>query len=88
MRVGRLWVRVHIPKPAFNAVALLYRLGHRRLTMETDSTLVTRREDGTLVLALWHYGPPDGTGDQDVPLTTAMCLGILVESKGRVGIWP
>ena len=51
-----------IPKPAYNAFAILHHLGDTRLHTDADSTLVTRRKDGTLVLALWNYAPPDGTG--------------------------
>ena len=56
-----------IPKPAYNAFALLHRLGDVRLPSAADSALVTRRKDGTLVLALWNYAPPDGTGDKYTP---------------------
>jgi xylan 1,4-beta-xylosidase len=52
-----------IPKPAFNAFALLHRLGDRRLPIASDSALATRRADGTLVLALWNYAPPLGDTD-------------------------
>jgi xylan 1,4-beta-xylosidase len=48
-----------IPKPAFNAFALLHRLGQERLAVESESALVTRRADGALVLALWNYRDPD-----------------------------
>jgi xylan 1,4-beta-xylosidase len=51
-----------IPKPAFNAFAMLHRLGEERLPVDGDSALVTRRKDGALVVALWNYAPPDGTG--------------------------
>jgi xylan 1,4-beta-xylosidase len=51
-----------IPKPAYNAFALLHRLGTTRIAATSDSALVTRRTDGTLVLALWNYAPPDSTG--------------------------
>ena len=44
-----------IPKPAFNAFALLHRLGEQRLVSDATGTLFTRREDGTLVLAIWNY---------------------------------
>ena len=44
-----------IPKPAFNAFALLHRLGEQRLLSDAPGTLFTRREDGTLVLAIWNY---------------------------------
>jgi xylan 1,4-beta-xylosidase len=44
-----------IPKPAFNAFALLHGLGERRLANDAPGTLVTRRSDGALVIALWNY---------------------------------
>jgi xylan 1,4-beta-xylosidase len=47
-----------IPKPAFNAFALLHRLGSVRLELEAEAALFTRRADGGLVLALWNYAPP------------------------------
>jgi xylan 1,4-beta-xylosidase len=47
-----------IPKPAFNAFALLHKLGSERLPAESASALVTRRADGTLVVALWNYAEP------------------------------
>ena len=49
-----------IPKPAFNAFAMLHRLGDTRLAITSDSALATRRADGTIVLALWNYAPPVG----------------------------
>lgn len=42
-----------IRKPSYNAFALLHHLGEERLANAADA-LVTRREDGTLVLALWN----------------------------------
>ncbi|HEY8052709.1 MAG TPA: hypothetical protein VIE42_07870 [Steroidobacteraceae bacterium] len=52
-----------IPKPAFNAFALLHQLGEQRLESDADQALLTRRADGALVIALWNY--------QDVEATTA-----------------
>ena len=49
-----------IEKPAFNAFAMLHRLGDKRLPVSSDSALATRRDDGTVVLALWNYAPPVG----------------------------
>ena len=57
----------NIPKPAFHAFAMLHRLGTQRLAVNSDSVLLTRRSDGTLVLALWNYAPPDGTGADYTP---------------------
>jgi xylan 1,4-beta-xylosidase len=51
-----------IPKPAFYAFALLHRLGEERLQLDSDFALLTRKKDGTLVLALWNYAPPGQTG--------------------------
>jgi xylan 1,4-beta-xylosidase len=47
-----------IPKPAFNAFALLHKLGDTRLHSDSESALVTRRKDGTLAIVLWNYAAP------------------------------
>jgi xylan 1,4-beta-xylosidase len=54
-----LFAEDHIPKPAFNAFKLLHRLGDERLELDSNSALLTRRKDGTLVFAVWNYAPPD-----------------------------
>ena len=51
-----------IPKPSYLAFALLHKLGDQRIALSSDSALLTRRNDGSLVLALWKYGP---TGQPD-----------------------
>jgi xylan 1,4-beta-xylosidase len=51
-----------IPKPAYNAFKLLHKLGTKRIMLDSDTALLTRRDDGTLVLALWNYAPPEQTG--------------------------
>ncbi len=48
----------HIPKPSFNAFALLHRLGDRRIAADSPSALVTRRRDGALVVAVWNLSLP------------------------------
>jgi xylan 1,4-beta-xylosidase len=59
-----------IPKPAFNAFALLHQLGEQRLASEADQALLTRRADGTLVVALWNYAAIGGPRqDRHVALT-------------------
>jgi xylan 1,4-beta-xylosidase len=60
-----------IPKPVYNAFALLHRLGELRLPSASEDTLVTRRADGTLAIALWNYAPPDATGARYEPPRTA-----------------
>ncbi|MBE1160717.1 GH39 family glycosyl hydrolase [Dyella acidiphila] len=49
-----------IAKPAFNAFAMLHKLGDTQLPLASDSALATRRADGSVVLALWNYAPPVG----------------------------
>jgi xylan 1,4-beta-xylosidase len=51
-----------IPKPAFNAFKILHELGDERIQLDSDSALLTRRKDGTLVLAVWDYAPPEQPG--------------------------
>jgi xylan 1,4-beta-xylosidase len=51
-----------LPKPSFNAFAILHMLGDRRLPVSSDSALVTRRADGALVIALWNLAAPGEAG--------------------------
>ena len=51
-----------IRKPSYNAFALLHKLGHERLANFAASVLVTRREDGTLAVAVWNLVDPDRKG--------------------------
>ena len=51
-----------IPKPAFNDFALLHRLGDTRLDVTSDSALVTRRKDGSIVIAVWNLFLPEQAG--------------------------
>jgi len=44
-----------VPKAAFNAFAMLHRLGDRRMSPELTNALVTERADGTFVVAVWNY---------------------------------
>ena len=39
---------------------MLHKLGDRRLALDSDSALATRRDDGSVVIALWNYAPPVG----------------------------
>jgi xylan 1,4-beta-xylosidase len=59
----------NIPKPAFNAFKLLHLLGDQRIALDSDSALVTRKSDGTLVLAVWNYAPP---GEDHAPRTVLL----------------
>jgi xylan 1,4-beta-xylosidase len=51
-----------IPKPAFNAFKMLHQLGTERLETESEHALITRRADGSLVIALWNYVAPGAHG--------------------------
>jgi len=51
-----------IPKPAYQAFALLHKLGDQRLTLNSDSALLTRGHNSALVMALWNYAPPGQSG--------------------------
>jgi xylan 1,4-beta-xylosidase len=59
-----------IPKPAFNAFAMLHQLGDHRLKVDSDSVLATRRSSRTISVALWNYAPPFGTGASYTPPPT------------------
>jgi len=58
-----------IPKPAFNAFALLHHLGEQRLAADANEALITRRADGQLVIALWNYSE---VGETAAPRTVAL----------------
>ncbi len=51
-----------IPKPAFAAFELLHKLGNQRLALDSGSALLTRREDGSIVIAVWNYQSPEHAG--------------------------
>ena len=51
-----------IPKPAYDVFMLLHELGDVRLPAPKDEALVTRRADGTLVIAAWNLVEPGAAG--------------------------
>jgi xylan 1,4-beta-xylosidase len=51
-----------IKKPSYYAFTVLHRLGRQRLANPAANVLVTRRKDGTLVLAAWNLVDPDQRG--------------------------
>jgi len=53
-----------IPKPAFNAFLMLHKLGDQRLAATSDDVLVTRRTDGSLVVAVWNIAEPGAKGSE------------------------
>lgn len=48
----------NIPKAAFRVFELLHKLGEQRLESPSENALVTKRADGTYVVALWNYAEP------------------------------
>lgn len=59
-----------IPKPAFNVFADLHELGDERIQVAQDDVLVTRRKDGTLVIAAWNLVEPGASGaEKTIQLT-------------------
>ena len=59
----------NIPKPSLNAFKLLHRLGENRISVDTDSAIVTRRLDGTLVAAVWNLYLPEEMDGQEKNVT-------------------
>jgi xylan 1,4-beta-xylosidase len=57
----------NIPKPALNAFAMLHQLGDQRIQVDSDTALATRNNDGSIIVALWNYAPPFGTGSTYTP---------------------
>jgi len=53
-----------IPKPAYNAFADLHLLGDERINVPKNDVLVTRRKDGTLVIAAWNLVEPGATAPE------------------------
>ncbi len=51
-----------IPKPAFNVFKLLHELGDQRIELNSEDALLTRKKDGSLILAVWNYAPPEQAG--------------------------
>lgn len=52
----------NLPKPSFSAFKLLHKLGDERIALNSDFALLTRRQDGTLVMAVWNLSLPERTG--------------------------
>jgi xylan 1,4-beta-xylosidase len=52
-----------LPKPSFNAFKLLHGLGNSRIPVDSQSALVTRRDDGTIVMAIWNQFLPGTIGE-------------------------
>ena len=73
-----------IPKAAFNDFALLHQLGETRLDVASNSVLVTRSKDSSLVIAAWNLFLPEDSGP---PKTITLHFnGTAHASRARVTI--
>jgi xylan 1,4-beta-xylosidase len=73
-----------IPKAVFNDFGLLHQLGDTRLDVNSDSALVTRRKDGSLVIAAWNLFLPEEAGS---PKTVALHFkGLSAAPSARITI--
>jgi xylan 1,4-beta-xylosidase len=52
-----------LPKPSFNAFKLLHGLGSTRIDNDSHSAIVTKRADGTIVMAVWNLFLPGAGGE-------------------------
>lgn len=55
-----------IRKPSYTAFALLHKLGDERIASSEPGTLVTRRKDGSIVIALWNLVDPGTAGGERI----------------------
>jgi len=49
-------------QPRFQRLRTTSRTRRRSIQLDSESALLTRRKDGTLVLAVWNYAPPEQSG--------------------------
>ena len=76
-----------IPKPAYDVFMLLHKLGEERLEAPMDAALVTRRKDGTIVLAAWNLVEPGAEGtDKTVTFDLYGAGGLHTEVKHKVEV--
>ena len=70
-----------IPKAAFNAFAMLHRLGDQRLSPELKDAIVTKRPDGGLAIVVWNYADPGSAGMPkaiELQIATARSADVIV----------
>jgi xylan 1,4-beta-xylosidase len=53
-----------IKKSPYYAFELFHKLGTTRIANDAENVLVTRRNDGTYVIALWNLSPPTQPGKE------------------------
>jgi xylan 1,4-beta-xylosidase len=80
-----------INKPSFYAFSMLHRLGGHRLANAAPNILATRRDDGSLVLAVWNLVDPDSTGSRlrvrltfaNIPVKAPVALTMVDDDHGN-----
>ncbi|MDR3613832.1 MAG: glycosyl hydrolase [Candidatus Obscuribacterales bacterium] len=79
-----------IPKAPFNAFKVLHLLGEERLPIASENAILTRRKDGSVVLAIWNYVAPKESGNEltfDITLSDAgnglACVHTVDETHGN-----
>ena len=56
----------HLLKPSFNVFRLLHTLGDERIPASENDVLVTKKKDGTLVVAAWNLAEPGASAPAKV----------------------
>ena len=80
-----LRARGGINKPSYYDFALLHKLGDQRLPNSSSDVIVTKRKNGTLVIAVWNLVDPDKTGStKKVRLTISGIRNNAVARVSRV----
>ena len=66
-----------LPKPSYNAFKLLHLLGDQRIAGNSQSSIVTKRADGAIVIAVWNLFAPDEKGEsKDVAIALTGATGL------------
>ena len=66
-----------LPKPSYNAFKLLHLLGDQRIAANSQSSIVTKRADGAIVIAVWNLFAPDEKGEsKDVAIAFTGATGL------------
>ncbi|MGO9269294.1 MAG: GH39 family glycosyl hydrolase [Terriglobia bacterium] len=74
----------NIPKAAYNVFKLLHELGAQRISVDSNSALATRRQDGSLAIAVWNYAPP-GNGGSPKQITLSL-KGVEGAGEARIQV--
>jgi xylan 1,4-beta-xylosidase len=80
-----------INKPSYYAFGLLHKLGSERIANASSNVMVTKRKDGTLVVALWNLVDPGKTGSakkfrltfENVPNNAAVAVSRVDDEHGN-----